>query len=407
MKSTTHTRHTFLPRTWTSSMTLLALAALSACNQKAMVGDEADSLTGGSGGASPSGVTVGVNDSGASGGMGGSLLPASGGSAGISTNTSTGATSTCAPISTSPGVVNACGHTFAAAFSPNGQFLVTGGDDQTPSASLWRLRDGTALFNPAGTERETTYAAAFSPDSSLVATAGTLTDSSPDVAFVRVWNVATGELLRTLPTNAGWYADSVAFSHDGTLIATGGLKDNVEIWRTSDGARLRSFAVPSTAHNVHFSPDDTLLMGAIVDGTARIWNVQDGSLVRTIPTTSEMADADWSPDGKLIASTTDGNIVKIWDAASGALVQSLSGHSAYISHVAWVDKDRLLSDDWSGVVNLWARSTTDSFALAATWTTGGQALGIAISPDKSVFVTGGAKATATGFAFFPLPAPAS
>ncbi len=38
---------------------------------------------------------------------------------------------------------------------------------------------------------------------------------------------------------------------------------------------------------------------------------------------------------------------------------------------------------------LWARDASGSFAASKVWSTGGQALGIAVSPDKTTIVVGG------------------
>ncbi|HEX7499125.1 MAG TPA: hypothetical protein VF524_02360, partial [Polyangia bacterium] len=246
-----------------------------------------------------------------------------------------------------------------------------------------------------------TYNLVFSPDGKTLATAGYiqlpggnyLDDSSS--ALVRLWDVSTGALIRSFPVDTGFYADTVAFTRDGSLLATGGYGKEVEIWRVADGTRVLGIppqSTPGTAHNLHFSPDDSMLIVASTDGTARIWAVATGKLVsNSITTAGEMADADFSPDGKQIASTGDGNVVRIWNAATGELLQTLSGyHSAYISHVVWIDQNRLVSDDWQGRVVLYARGDSGSLAASKIWSTGGQALGIGVSPDKTMIVTGGA-----------------
>jgi hypothetical protein len=56
----------------------------------------------------------------------------------------------------------------------------------------------------------------------------------------------------------------------------------------------------------------------------------------------------------------------------------------------WIDQNRLVSDDWRGTVVRWARDASGSFAASKVWSTGGQALGIGVSPDKTMIVTGGA-----------------
>jgi len=162
--------------------------------------------------------------------------------------------------------------------------------------------------------------------------------------------------------------------------------------------------VPTTAHNVHFSPDDSKLIIATVDGKARVYDSASGALVLApLDIASEMADATMSPDGTAIATTwqsgNENNSVRIYDATTGALLQSLAGHAAYISSVVWIDQNRIVSGDWRGQVILWQRGADGAFAQASTWSTGGQSLGIGVSPDKTTIVTGGAAGSGTGSGF--------
>jgi WD40 repeat protein len=389
MKATWKTRE-YRSSLLLNGLSLLCLIGLAACADSAFVGDM-DPISVGTGGTTQS--------SGGVGGAGGATP--SGGSSGTSSSIpDAGVGLSCAPITTVPGIVNPCGHTFGVALSPDGRFVATGIEGTSPTVQVWRLSDGMPAVALEGVDGVTTYDVAFSPDSSSLAAAGY-------DGRVRLWNLSTGSLVRTLLPNTGGYVDTVTFSGDGSLLATGGYQGTAEIWRVATGELVRSIAVPTSAHNVHFSPDDSLLVVATVDGIARIWNVTTGELVSTLATTAEMADAEFSPDGRQIASTGDGNVVQIWDAAESTLLQSLSGHGAYISHVVWVDQDRLLSDDWSGAVKLWQRGSTGSFALAGSWSTGGQGLGIAVSPDKTTFVVGGGGAGKNGFVFLALTPPSS
>jgi WD40 repeat protein len=315
----------------------------------------------------------------------------------------------CSPISTTPGVVDPCGHAFGIAYSPDGRFLAIGSDSANPSVRVWRLADGMPLPDLPGQTLETTYGVAFSSDSKVLAAAGYTGngDSNYDVPWVRLWDMGTGSLIRTLRPNTGWYADSVAFSNDGGLILTGGFNGDVELWRVADGTKTLTIPVPSTAHNVHFSPDNTKIIIATFDGKARVYDVASGTLLLgPLDIASEMADAAMSPDGTQIATTwqsgNENNSVRIYDGTTGALVQSLAGHSAYISRVVWIDQNRIVSGDWSGQVILWQRGANGAFALAKSWSTGGQCLGIGVSPDKTTIVTGGSAGGSDGFVFLSL-----
>jgi len=328
------------------------------------------------------------------------------GGAGGQPETPTPIPAACAPISTTPGVVSPCGHAFGVAYSPDGLFLAIGSDNAHPSVRVWGLADGMPLPDLPGQSRETTYGVAFSPDGKLLAAAGYTGNGGSDsnVPWVRLWDLATGTLVRTLRTDTGWYADSVAFSSDGSLLLSGGYNGAVELWRVADGTRLLSIPVPTTAHNVHFSPDDSKLIIATVDGKARVYDSASGALVLApLDIASEMADATMSPDGTAIATTwqsgNENNSVRIYDATTGALLQSLAGHAAYISRVVWIDQNRIVSGDWRGQVILWQRGADGAFAQASTWSTGGQSLGIGVSPDKTTIVTGGAAGSGTGSGF--------
>ena len=313
----------------------------------------------------------------------------------------------CAPISTTPSVVNPCGHAFGLAVSPDGQLLSVGMDSQSPSVRVWRLTDGMPLPDlPGQTSGDTTYKVAFSPDGKLLAAAGTTSSTSGRVPWVRFWDVATAKLIRALQPDSSDYVSALAFSSNGSLIVTGGMLGPAEVWRVADGGLVHAFDVPNSTHNAHFSPDDSKLIVATANGEARVFDIASGALVLgPLATAQEMSDAQMSPDGTQLATTwqsgNEQNSVRIYDATSGKLLQSLGGHLAYISETLWIDQNRIVSDDWSGMIMLWQRNASGSFQLAKSWSTGGQSMQMGVSPDKTTIVAGGADG-GQGFVFLRL-----
>jgi hypothetical protein len=98
----------------------------------------------------------------------------------------------------------------AVAWSPDGKFIVTGGEDQL--VILWDAQTGAELRHFQG-HTALVSSVAFSPDGRQV-----LTGSGDNTA--RLWDVETGREIRRFEGHAGWIS-SVAFSPDGKHVLTG------------------------------------------------------------------------------------------------------------------------------------------------------------------------------------------
>jgi len=107
---------------------------------------------------------------------------------------------------------------------------------------------------------------------------------------------------------------ALAWSPDGTRIASGSFDTTVQVWNASNGKRL--FTYPdrfNTVYSVAWSPDGTRIVSSSSDGTVQIWNADGGKVVYTLRNGGLFVA--WSPDSYLIASGGKDGIVKIWSAA--------------------------------------------------------------------------------------------
>jgi dipeptidyl aminopeptidase/acylaminoacyl peptidase len=83
-----------------------------------------------------------------------------------------------------------------------------------------------------------------------------------------------------------------------------------------------------SVNSVAFSPDGSLIASASTDATIRLWRVSDGVLLRTLTGhTSDVNSVAFSPDGNLIASASSDNTVRLWRVSDGVLLRTLRGHT--------------------------------------------------------------------------------
>jgi hypothetical protein len=107
---------------------------------------------------------------------------------------------------------------------------------------------------------------------------------------------------------------SVAFSPDGSKLATGSCDRTARIWDTGSGTLLHTLIAHICAIvSVAFSPDGSKLATGSEDRTARIWDTGSGTLLHTlIAHICAIVSVAFSPDGSKLATGSGDNKARIW-----------------------------------------------------------------------------------------------
>jgi WD40 repeat protein len=227
---------------------------------------------------------------------------------------------------------------------------------------------------------------AFSPDGTRMATA------SLD-GTVKVWDAAGREVL-TLnrdhsegpPYNRARTTDGIlgmCFSADGRRLATSCEEGAVRLWDAADGRELLTVRgpAPRSTDAVALSPDGAHLAAGGWDGNTRVWDAASGrELLSLVDKPAVIIDVAFSPDGKRLVSALHDGSVKVRDAGSGRdllTVKSRCGPGRCLALSP--DGGRMAVGCHNGTIVLW-ETATGREVLSLAGHPGGTC-GVAFSPD--------------------------
>lgn len=229
-----------------------------------------------------------------------------------------------------------------------GRWAVTASDDKT--ARIWDVASGRqlAVLRPPqdrGNEGKL-YAAAMSPDGRIVATGGWTGYDWVRTTSVYLFDRASGRLLRRID-GLPEVINHLGFSPDGRWLSVGLAASNgIRLYDSRSGAEGgRDTDYAGTAMHLQFSADARRLYSASYDGKVRAYAVDAQgrpSLLRSAtPIAGKRAfRARLSPDGRLLAvSYNDATDIVVLDASTLAEVARPA--------VTGVDNGNLVSVAWS------------------------------------------------------------
>ncbi|KAF3178301.1 hypothetical protein TWF788_007480 [Orbilia oligospora] len=220
---------------------------------------------------------------------------------------------------------------------------------------------------------------------------------------VSMWDLATGDLRRTIKMDEKGSSWNIAVSSDGELVALDlhtsssgdgdgdGDRYSIVVWNTTTGDRLQRLqAGAESTKCLLFSPNDEMIASSW-GRKIRIWNTSTWKLLHVFQRhTAEVNQIAFAPDSKTLASASHDRTVRVWDPATGILLQTLNSHSG-LGGVAFSGDGKLLaSASFDSTIQVWDVATWAPQQKFSTKFLPGQ---ISFSKDDRYIITRGTDVT--------------
>ncbi|KAG0203624.1 hypothetical protein BGX28_004147 [Mortierella sp. GBA30] len=137
----------------------------------------------------------------------------------------------------------------------------------------------------------------------------------------KVWNVETGECLRTLTGHALCVR---ALHFDEAKLITGSMDRTLKIWNYHTGQCIRTLQ-GHTDGVVTLDFDSRILASGSADATIKTWNFATGECA-TLKGHTDLVNKVQIYKKTLLFSASDDTTVKLWDIASRTCLRTFTGH---------------------------------------------------------------------------------
>ena len=232
------------------------------------------------------------------------------------------------------------------------------GDGRIASASgkiarMWKYDGAWSEARTIGPHVFRVLAIDFSPDGKLMATGGGEPSRSGEV---KVWDVATGKLVRSLDNLHSDTVFALRFSPDGTKLASASADKFLKVTNVADGKELKSFE--GHTHHVlalDWSGDGKRLVTGGADSVVKVWDFESGEQLRTMNQAAKgVMGLRWVPGKPLVMGASGDATVRAWNPDNGAVPRTFSGAADYLFAVAVsADGGRVAAGGADGVLLLW------------------------------------------------------
>eukprot|EP00729_Bicosta_minor_P009097 gene9097-29230_t len=226
------------------------------------------------------------------------------------------------------------------------------------------------------------YSVAFNHDGSVLA-------SGSSDGTIKLWRMSDNTLITTLRGKTS-SVYSIAFNHDGSVLASGSSYRTIKLWRLSDNTLITTLTAHGiTVSSVAFNHDGSVLASGLSDDTIQLWRMSDNTLITTLTAHANgVGSVAFNHDGSVLASGSYDNTIKLWRMSDNTLITTLTAHANGVGSVAFNhDGSVLASGSSDNTIKLW-RMSDNTFITTLTGHAS-DVSSVAFNHDGSVLASAG------------------
>jgi WD40 repeat protein len=207
---------------------------------------------------------------------------------------------------------------------PLGKLLASA--DSDGAVKLWKLDKGTLPETPKTPEELVGKKVGFSPDGKTLISAGSFSPSTSLHNTIQIWKLENNRVIK-IPSEHIMPVESISFSNDSKILATGSINGSIQLWDLENGELLNTLTGHTVSvFSIKFKSDSpTLDMSVGKDGTIIRWSLDGQSPGDTISLKGisdyEIESASFSPDGKTLATCLSKDSFKLWNVESRSMLR--------------------------------------------------------------------------------------
>ncbi len=208
----------------------------------------------------------------------------------------------------------------ALAFSADSKQLAAAGGAPTENGELrvFEVATQKLIVDIKNAHSDQVFGVAFSPDGTKLASCGA-------DKFVKTFEMPSGKFIKAFEGHTHHVLD-VGWKADGKLLASAGADNDVKVWDFEKGEQTRTIkGHTKQVTRLHFIGATGQIVTCSGDQTIRFWNVDNGGNVRNFAGNNDfLYGVGVSPDGALVVAGGEEGIVRVYNGANGNLVKQLA-----------------------------------------------------------------------------------